>query len=99
MPLKRVNQAFVIATSTKVDISRLSLPAEVVDSFFKPTKAAKKAEFGEDGVYIKGEVSAEKKAIQAKVDAGINVSDAVIKAYLKDRFSLSNGDKPHEMKF
>ena len=101
VPLKRVNQAFVIATSTKVDVSGLKLPASVDDKFFKPTKAAKKAEFGgeDKSAYVKGTTSDAKKSVQAEVDASIKGLDATLKAYLKDRFALSNGDKPHEMKF
>lgn len=41
VPLKRVNQAYVIATSTKVDISGVQVPAEANDSLFKKEKAAK----------------------------------------------------------
>ena len=40
----------------------------------------------------------ERKKDQAAVDGGIK-ADAMMKKYLKARFSLSKGDKPHKMLF
>merc|ERR1711964_812791 len=53
VPLRRVNQAYVIATSTKVDISDVKLDAKFDDSYFakSSTKSSSSAEeeFFEDG--------------------------------------------------
>merc|ERR1712167_308372 len=42
VPLRRVPQSYVIATSTKVDTSKVSVPAEVNGELFKKPKQAKK---------------------------------------------------------
>lgn len=41
VPLRRVNQAFVIATSTKMDLSDVTLP-DIDDSYFAKDKPSKK---------------------------------------------------------
>lgn len=98
VPLRRVNQAYVIATSTKVDVSGVALPAEVNDDFFKAAEEkAKKGEADFFALQAKAEgateVSAARKALQAKVDGAIKVSGE-LSAYLKAKFALRKGDKP-----
>lgn len=47
-------------------------------------------------------VSDKRKEDQKKVDAVILeaiVAEPLLKAYLNAKFSLKNGDRPHEMKF
>lgn len=98
-----MNQAYVIATSTKVDVSGVALPAEVNDAFFKAAEDKKtkgEADFLAMQKAAEGasEVSAARKALQAKVDGAVKLSEEV-KAYLKSKFALRKGDKPHEMVF
>ncbi len=49
VPLRRVNQAYVIATSTSVDVSGVNVNATFNDAFF----AKKAAQKGADGKFIK----------------------------------------------
>ena len=47
-------------------------------------------------------ISPARKAAQTSVDAALTKNIAkvdMLSAYLKARFTLSNGDKPHTMKF
>merc|ERR1712194_302167 len=99
VPLRRVNQRFCIATSTKVDVSKAKADA-VKDAFFaRDGKTKGKAEpFAADAV--KTGRSDAQKAEQKKVDESIVKSlSADHKAYLKSRFSLSSNMYPHELKF
>lgn len=42
VPLRRVNQAYVIATKTKVDISTLKVPEKLNDSYFRRSNSKAK---------------------------------------------------------
>ena len=105
VPLRRLNQAYCIATSTKLDVTGVDV-SKVSDALFVKTAAEKKsgkkteAEFA--GEEKKKTISAEFIALQKNVDASIVKSigkDKVMTAYLKTTFSLSNGVHPHELKF
>merc|ERR1712232_1320424 len=47
VPLRRVNQVYVIATSTKVDVSGVDV-SKIDDSFFAKEKAAKAKKEGDE---------------------------------------------------
>lgn len=103
VPIKRVNQAYVIATSTKIDISSASIP-EVDEKIFKKNKKSKKTGKDEmfDGQDNKKELSAERKKLQTTVDSElISAVKAVpnMRSYLKSLFTLQKGQAPHAMKF
>ncbi|GAB2278124.1 60S ribosomal protein L6 [Dionaea muscipula] len=105
VPLKRVSQAYVIATSTKVDISGVNVK-KFEDKFFseKSDKKNKKDanEFFDAEKPEKQKFPYEKKDDQKTVDVAlIKLIESVpnFKAYLGARFSLKDGMKPHELVF
>lgn len=105
VPLRRVNPAYVIATSTKIDVSGVTVPEVDSTRPVKKTKKPKKGdetEFFEDVTEETVTVSEEKKAAQAELDAQIMpLVEAVplLKEYLGALFTLTKGMKPHEMKW
>ncbi|MFS8023222.1 putative 60S ribosomal protein L6E [Helianthus anomalus] len=105
VPLRRVNQSYVIATSTKVDISGVNV--EKFDDKYFGKKVEKKKKKGE-GEFFEAEkeekntLPQDKKDDQKSVDAALIQSiEAVpdLKSYLGARFSLKAGMKPHELVF
>merc|ERR1712014_299197 len=73
IPLRRVNQAYVIATSTKVDVSKADV-SKFEDTYFGKTKTPKSKKGKEDfldGEEAKSELSEERKADQLAVDAAL----------------------------
>lgn len=104
VPLRRVNARYVIATSTRVDISGVDVSKFNV-AYFAREKASKskKSEadfFNEEAP--KKEVKAERVSDQKSIDrsllAQIN-KIPLLKQYLASSFSLKNGDRPHLLKF
>jgi len=108
-PLRRVNQKYVIATKTKLDISKVAVPENLQDAFFnrvKPKKAQKPTE-GEIFDVKKDEykVNDDRKKAQLSLDKDIlgaiksHPDSRLLKSYLKSRFSLKNRQYPHKMQF
>ncbi|XVE96117.1 hypothetical protein REPUB_Repub02eG0193600 [Reevesia pubescens] len=105
VPLRRVNQSYVIATSTKVDISGVNVEKFDDKYFAKEVEMKKKkgeGEFFEAEKEDKKKLPDDKKEDQKAVDASLiksieGVPD--LKAYLAARFSLKSGMKPHELVF
>ncbi|PVV02151.1 hypothetical protein BB560_003404 [Smittium megazygosporum] len=105
VPLRRVNQAYVIATSTSIDISDVKVGKKFDDSYFKreqeeKLKGTEEEFFGNDAK--KKETPSHKVADQKVVDSQIIAkikSDPMLKSYLNASFSLTKGQAPHLMKF
>ena len=104
VPLRRVNQAYVIATSTQVDVSGVDV-ASFDDAYFARSSSGDgegEEEFFEGDAAKPAIVSDQRKADQKKVDAAVlKAVDAtpMMKGYLGAKFSLRKGDKPHKMVF
>jgi len=105
VPLKRVNPAYVIATSTKVDLKEVSndLKDEV---FRRPTKEKtpktpeqrfeKQEEQKKDKVLDPNRLNLQKTVDEQVLNAIGN--NTMLKNYLKAKFTLSRGQYPHLMK-
>jgi large subunit ribosomal protein L6e len=107
VPIRRVNQAYVIATSTKIDISGVAIPESINDAYFKKVHEAAKpkseeAFFDKNAKPAKKTVAAQRIADQKAVDEAILpiiAKTASLKEYLGARFTLSSGLLPHQIKF
>ncbi|KAF2083544.1 60S ribosomal protein L6 [Saccharata proteae CBS 121410] len=110
VPLRRVNARYVIATSTKVDLS--GIDSAVVDKvggddYF--TREKKQDKKGEEAFFKQGEKPEPKKVASGRAEdqrsvdkailANIKKSDPYLLSYLGSSFSLRKGDAPHSMVF
>jgi len=113
VPLRRINPSYVIATSTKVDISGVKLSNDLKDSLFKKEKVKNTKKKGAEEFF--GKNKEEKKAkkekiklpekkliLQKEVDEQILPiikKEKYLFDYLSSLFTLSQGQYPHLMKF
>lgn len=103
VPLKRVNQAYVIATQTKV-----TLPTKIpdIDDAYFAREAVEKPE-DDEGVFSAAGAGSSgpsdvRKADQKSLDDAMMPTfqkDEILAAYMKAKFTLKSRDKPHEMVF
>ncbi|XP_069135014.1 large ribosomal subunit protein eL6-like [Argopecten irradians] len=107
-PLRRINQIYVIATKTKVDISGVKLPDRLNDAYFKRQKLRRPRHTEGEIFDTKKEVyqvSDERKQDQVDVDKQVleairkNKEKKLLFGYLGAMFSLGNKQYPHEMIF
>merc|ERR1712199_93319 len=92
VPLRRVPQSYVIATQTKVDISKVKGPDTVNDKMFKKPKTPKKKD---DELFFEKEkessIDESRKTLQQQVDSALvaEISKTpLFKAYIASKFSL-----------
>jgi len=111
VPLRRVNQQYVIATSTKLDISKVQVDEKFNDGYFRrDKKGANKARKQQDGNIFAPDkalyqISDTRKVDQVVVDKSIlavvkaNPEKKMLLKYLGSPFGLRNGLYPHKIKF
>jgi len=113
-PLRRINQRYLLATKTKVDVSGVKVPEHINDAYFKRAAAAKKAAASgagkkEGDIFESKKVeykpSEQRKTDQTAVDKSLmeaikkNADGKLLKQYLRTGFGLSKGEYPHKMVF
>merc|ERR1712113_1163465 len=106
-PLRRINQRYLLATKTKVDVTAVKVPEHINDAYFKRAKKAVKAAGGKkegDIFEAKKEEykpSEQRKTDQTAVDSGLleaikkHADGKMLKQYLRTGFGLSKGEFPH----
>jgi len=100
-----VNQAYAIATKTKIDLGAIAIPEHLNDAYFKrPKKERKQKTEGEffqekkEKKVLPDNRKVDQKAVDASILAAVkNVPH--LQDYLHSRFSLRKGDYPHTMQF
>ena len=108
VPLKRINQAYVIATSTVVKIDASAFK-NVEDAYFLKSKV-RKQKTADNQFFEKptGVTEEEKKKIDEKKKQQIGLDKPVVEAvkavehlsaYLNSRFTIRKNTHPHELKF
>lgn len=101
VPLRRVSPAYVIATSTSVDVSSVDV-SSFDDAYFARASSNDDEEFFAGDAPKSAVVSDKRKTDQKSVDDKLIAAIAAVpmlKAYLNAKFSLTNNDKPHKMIF
>ena len=110
VPLRRVNPAYVIATSTRVSLDGVNV--NVDDAFFRSARRYTKNELKNASEHRLKKVEAgnqqnnqwrtELKNIQKTVDSKLleNIKKVEhLRGYLGTRFTLTNTSRPHDLKF
>lgn len=107
-PLRRVSQNYVIATSTRIDISDVKLPEHINDDYFK-RKREKRAKKEEGDIFTQKkdeykpteQRKTDQKAVDKLVIAAIkkHPDKKMLFTYLSAMFGLRSSQYPHRLKF
>jgi len=109
-PMRRIAQAYVIATKTHIDISSINLPTHCDDGYFRRVSAKKAPKKENDAdLFSTGKteyvVSDQRKNDQKQVDKAIlgvirkHPDHHALFGYLGSRFSIGKNQYPHKMIF
>jgi large subunit ribosomal protein L6e len=112
-PLRRINQIYVIATKTKVDLSKVKVPDQLNDEYFKRAKRdrRRRGKAGDEGnIFAKKTeeytVSDQRKKDQIDIDKQLldairqqKESKNMLIGYLSSTFALQKNQYPHAMLF
>jgi large subunit ribosomal protein L6e len=102
VPLKRVNQAYVLVTKTKVNLTSLPGLDKINDTFFTTRVNVKRTTFFEEPAKKKERITEERRNAQTQVDTELLKAVRQVpqlKEYLQNKFALKNGQRPHLMNF
>jgi len=109
VPLRRVNQAYVIATSTKIDVSGLKVDDKFNDDYFRRPNKEKKPKKTEKEFFATETKETKKKEIaKHRIDdqkafdkplLEIIKKIPFMKTYLNAKFSLTKNQAPHLLQF
>ncbi|KAI4495774.1 hypothetical protein M0802_008397 [Mischocyttarus mexicanus] len=107
-PMRRINQNYVIATSTSIDLSGFKLPEHINDEYFK-RKREKRAKKEEGDIFSKKteeyKPSDQRKNDQKVIDKVIiekikqHKDKKLLFTYLSAMFGLRSSQYPHRLKF
>lgn len=108
-PMRRISQNYVIATSTKLDISGVKIPDNINDGYFKRAKKTRRKAKGDGDIFtVKKEqyqVNDQRKSDQKTMDKAIvgvikkHPEHKMLFKYLVTMFGLRSSQFPHRMKF
>ncbi|CAH8873803.1 unnamed protein product [Trichobilharzia szidati] len=108
VPLRRVSQRYVIATSTRVDLSDIKIPEHIDDGYFRRTDLkehktdAEKLFSTETKKYVVSDIrKQDQKVVDKQVSASMksHPDSKMLHAYMRSLFSLGKRDYPHKMVF
>jgi len=109
-PLRRINQIYVIATKTKLNISKVNLPESLDDKYFRRSRKSKKTSKSADpDIFAKKNegyvLSDQRKQDQENVDKQIlsvvkaHPDKKIMYGYLGSTWALRKSEFPHKMVF